>query len=297
MSPTVVFGGSGFLGRRVAARLAANGGPVRAAVRHPLRVAARGVAAVAADVREESSVAAALEGAGAVVNAVALYAERGGESFEAVHVEGAARIARCARAAGIERLVHVSGIGADPGAASAYVRARGAGEARVREAFPEAVILRPGVLFGPGDSFLCTLDELTRLAPAFPLFGSGETRLQPAFVDDVAEAVARALEDPAAAGRTLELGGPEVLSFREVVERVLRHRRRHRLLAPLPFAAWELMARGLAVLPSPPLTPDQVALMREDNVVDPALDGFAALGIHPRGIDEMLPRCLPAEEL
>jgi uncharacterized protein YbjT (DUF2867 family) len=288
----VVFGGSGFLGRRVVARLAEEGTPVRVAVRHPQRVAHPHTEAVHADVRDEASVAAAVQGARAVVNAVGLYVEQGAATFEAVHVAGAGRVARCARAGGVERLVHISGIGADPESPSAYVRARGAGEAAVREAFPAAVILRPSVLFGPGDAFLTVFDDITRLTPAFPLFGSGATRLQPVFVDDVAEAVARALEGPAAPGRTLELGGPHVWRFRDIVARVLRYRRRWRPLAPLPFAAWEMLARALTLLPSPPLTPDQVALMRDDNVVDPKRDGFAAFGIKPRGLDEMLPECL-----
>ncbi|NIR31928.1 MAG: complex I NDUFA9 subunit family protein [Gammaproteobacteria bacterium] len=288
----VVFGGTGFLGSRIVARLVEGGQTVRAAVRHPQRVGHAQAEAVHADVREESSVTAALRGAGAAVNVVGLYVEQGAATFDAVHVAGAARIARCARAAGTERLVHISGIGADPESPSAYVRARGAGEAAVREAFPEAVILRPSVLFGPGDAFLSVFDDMTRRAPAFPLFGSGQTRLQPVFVDDVAEAVARALEDPAASGRTLELGGPDVWRFRDIVEGVLRYRRRRRLLLPLPFAAWDALAAGLALLPSPPLTRDQVALMRENNVVDPERDGFAALGVRPRGLEELLPQCL-----
>ncbi len=291
----VVFGGSGFLGRRVVARLAGGAATVRVAVRHPQRFDHAQAEAVRADVRDESSVTAALQGARAAVNAVGLYVEQGAATFDAVHVAGAARVARCARAAGVERLVHISGIGADPQSPSAYVRARGAGEAAVREAFPEAVILRPSVLFGPGDAFLSVFDDITRRAPAFPLFGSGETRLQPVFVDDVAEAVARALEDPATSGRTLELGGPDVWPFREIVKRVLEYRRRRRPLVPLPFAAWEALASTLALLPSPPLTRDQVALMRHDNVVDPERDGFAALGIQPRGLDQLLRECLNGE--
>jgi len=287
-----VFGGTGFLGRRVVTRLAGRGAPVRAIARRPRPIDHPEVETARADVRDEPSVAAALQGAHAAVNAVGLYVESGGATFDAVHAEGAARVARCARAAGVERLVHISGIGADPVSRSAYVRARGVGEARVREAFPEAIILRPSVLFGPDDAFLRVLDELTRRLPAFVLFGRGETRLQPVFVDDVAEAVARALETPAASGRTLELGGPDVWRFRDIVARVLRHRRRRRLLVPLPFAAWEVLARAMALLPAAPITPDQVALMRRDNVADPECDGLAALGIEPRGLDGLLPECL-----
>jgi len=292
MTTVVVFGGTGFLGRRVVARLRAGGAVVRAAARRPDRGVPAGVEAVEADVRDERTVAAALAGARAAVNAVALYVERGEDTFEAVHVRGAETLARCAGQIGLEGLVHVSGIGADPASPSAYVRARAAGEARVRAAFPGACILRPSVLFGPGDAFLCTLDAITRLAPVVPLFGAGRTRLQPVYVEDVAKAAVRALENPAARGAVFELGGPEVLAYREAIARVLRHRRRRRLLLPVPWVLWSLLAALLAALPSPPFTRDQLALMRRDNVADPALDGFAALGVEPHALENLLPVCL-----
>lgn len=287
-----VFGGTGFLGRAVARRLQGAGVRVRVAVRQPRGDAVPDAEHVQADVRNASSVARAVAGAGGVVNAVGLYVERGEATFDAVHVHGARRVAELACRAGVERLVHISGIGADPASPSAYVRARAAGETEVRAAFPGATVLRPSVLFGPGDAFLATLDRITALAPVVPLFGAGATRLQPVHVDDVAEAVARCLEHPGAPARIFELGGASIHSYREVLERILTHRHRRRLLLPLPFAGWTMVAAGLGVLPSPPVTRDQVALMRHDNVVDETLDGFRTLGIKPRSLEACLPECL-----
>ncbi|MDX1431106.1 MAG: complex I NDUFA9 subunit family protein [Gammaproteobacteria bacterium] len=283
-----VFGGSGFLGTRIVARLRDGPYRVRVAVRHPERVATPPVEAVKADVRDEDSVAEAIAGAHAVVNAVGLYVERGAETFDAVHVRGAGAVARQAARAGAARLVHVSGIGADASSRSTYIRARGRGEIAVREGFPAAAILRPSAMFGPGDALLNVLDDITRFAPVIPLFGGGNTRLAPVLVDDVAEAVARALDQPAAPGTTYELGGPDVWAYRDLVERVLEFRGRRRMLMPVPFAMWALGSRVASVLPNPPITPDQVALMRRDNVPDPDAAGFAALGIEPRSVDEML---------
>src|SRR5215213_5986448 len=220
-----VFGGTGFLGRRVVRHLLGHGFRVRAISRHPERAPSllapdgAGAEAVGADVRDEAAVASALAGAAAGVNAVGLYAERGGrDTFRAVHVEAAARIARLARAAGAERLVHVSGIGADPASASGYIRARGEGEAAVREAFPGAILVRPSVMFGPDDRFLTTLARLLRILPVYPLFGRGRTRLQPVHVEDVAEAIARIVAGAPGAGHPCyELGGPRVYSYAELL--------------------------------------------------------------------------------
>jgi uncharacterized protein YbjT (DUF2867 family) len=228
----------------------------------------------------------------AVVNAVGLYVERGADTFEAVHVEGARRVGELAAATGVARLVHVSGIGVEGSSPSAYVRARARGEGAVREAFPGATVLRPSVLYGPGDALLSTLDAMSRLTPALPLFGRGETRLQPVHVDDVAAAVARVLEDAGSAGQVYELGGPRAWTYRALVEAVLRHRGRRRALLPVPFLTWELIARVLAPFPDPPLTRDQVALMRADNLVTPGAPGFAELGLSPRDLEEALPECL-----
>jgi uncharacterized protein YbjT (DUF2867 family) len=295
-----VFGGTGFLGRSVVAHLAAAGAEVRIAVRHPeAGIAPAGVAGaarVAADVRDAGSVARAVADADWVVNAVALYRESRGETFQAVHVEGARTVAAAAARGAAEALVHISGIGADLASESSYVRARAAGEIAVLEAFSQATILRPSVLFGPGDSFFASLAPIARLLPVFPLFGDGRTRLQPVYVADVAAAVLRALSRPEARGRIYELGGRHSYSYRELIALVMRQIGIRRPLVPLPFAVWEAQALLLSPLPSPPLTRDQIALMRKDNVADPALPGFAELGLAPAAVEEILPGYLGRAE-
>ena len=292
-----VFGGTGFLGRAVVAHLDAAGADVRIAARHPEAGGPpAGAAAVAADVRDAESVARAVADAEWVVNAVALYQESRGATFQAIHVEGARTVAAGGRRSGAETLVHISGIGADLASESSYVRARAAGEIAVLEAFPQATILRPSVLFGPGDSFFASLAPIARLLPVFPLFGKGRTRLQPVYVADVAAAVHRALSQPDARGRIYELGGPHSYSYRELIALVMRQIGVRRPLVPLPFALWEAQALLLSLLPSPPLTRDQIALMRKDNVADPDLPGFADLGLVPVAVEEILPGYLgPAE--
>jgi len=291
-----MFGGSGFLGRRVVARLVDGGAHVRIAVRHPERARfleelgdAGQVSCVAADVWDEASVAGAIGESASVINCVGHYLEKGGASFDAVHGQGALHVARQARAAGVGRLVHISGIGADAASASPYVRARAAGEWLVAEAFPGATILRPSVIFGPEDKFFNMLAGVARVAPVLALFGSGATRLQPVFVDDVAEACARVLADPATAGRTYELGGPEVLTYRQVLSLVLRWTGRRRLLVPVPFALWEVLAALAALLPTPPLTRDQITLMRDDNVVADEALSFQDLGMRAKAVADVVP--------
>lgn len=283
-----VFGGTGFLGRRVAARLSESGWRTRIAARRTERVGPP-FEAVEADIRDEAAVTRAVEGAGAVVNAVGLYVERGDETFEAVHVAGARRLARACVEGGISRLVLISGIGADPRSDSAYVRARAGGEAAVREVLPAATILRPSVLFGPGDTFFNTFARIARTSPVFPLFGDGRTRVQPVYVEDVAEAVLRALTDPAAPGRTYELGGPKAYAYRDLIELVMARVGRRRTLLPLPFPLWSALAALAGLLPNPPLTRDQIALVRRDNLADPALPGLAVLGIEPTPVEAVLP--------
>ncbi len=291
-----VFGATGFLGGAVTARLLDAGMNVRVAARHPERFRldapnAR-VAQVKTDVRDPASVAAAVEGAKAVVNAVGLYLESGAETFDAIHVQGARTVAEQAARSGVEKLVHVSGIGANTQSASKYVRARANGERVVRERFAGAAILRPSVLFGPGDAFLNTIDAITRAAPVFPLFGWGETRMQPVFVGDVADAVFRCIDGDAARGRICEIGGPRVYSYRQVVKLVLRFRRRKRLLLPVPFAIWSAQAKLLSLLPSPPLSEDQVVLMRDDNVVGEGVVTLGDLGAAGHELETLLPQCL-----
>jgi uncharacterized protein YbjT (DUF2867 family) len=293
-----VFGGSGFLGRAIVRRLAADGAEVRVAVRHPQRVtslAAPGtgtITATYADVWDEASVGPAVAGADAVVNTVGHYVERGRATFEAIHGQGAAHVARAAAAAGIGRLVHISGIGADPNSESPYVRARAVGERLVREAFPQATILRPSVMFGPEDAFFNQLAGIARLMPILPLFGAGDVKLQPVYVRDVAEAAARALAIETAKGQTYELGGPRAYSYRTLLELLLRQVGRKRWLLPVPYAAWELLATLMAPLPKRPISRDQVVLMKRDNVVGPNALGFAALGITQHSVEEILPTYL-----
>jgi uncharacterized protein YbjT (DUF2867 family) len=295
MATVVVFGGTGFLGRRIVRRLAEDGVAVRVAVRNPGQArsilgapdSAR-IAVLRADVRDRASVAAAVSGADAAVNAVSAYVEKGGVTFEAVHERGAETIARAAAVAGISRLVLVSGIGADPDSPSSYIRARGRGERLVRQAFPSVTIVRPAAMFGPGDALFSVLADLARRSPILLLIGGG-TRLQPAYVQDVAEAIARILNEPGAAGGTYELAGPIVYTLRDLAEMVLRLVERRRMLLPVPFGLAELQARLFEFLPSPPLTTGQVDLLKVDNVASGALPGFRDLGLEPRSVAEIVP--------
>lgn len=296
MTTVSVFGGSGFLGRRLVRRLAAEGATLRIAVRSPDR--ARSVLQAAdldrvtvfrADVRDQASVAAAVAGVDAVVNAVSAYVEKPGVTFESVHEQGAKTLAQEAAAAGVARLVLVSGIGADPGSRSPYIRARGRGEFVVRQAFPSATIVRPSAMFGPGDALFGTLADIVRLLPVVPLIGGGRTRLQPVYVEDVAEAIARMLADPETAGRTYELAGPGVYTLRELVELALRILGKRRFLLPVPFAVAEIQARLFELLPSPPLTTSQVDLLRMDDLASGALPGFRDLNIQPKAVEDIVP--------
>ena len=296
MATVVVFGGGGFLGRRLVDRLTAEGMTVRVAVRHPdpARIELRStgferVTVVPADVRDQASVAAAIAGADAVVNAVSAYIEKGGVTFEAVHVRGAENVAREAAAAGVARLVLVSGIGADPDSSSPYIRARGRGERVVQQVFPGATIVRPGAMFGPGDALFGTLAALARLLPALPLIGGGSTRLQPIFVEDVAEAISSILSDPGTVGRTYELAGPKVYTLHELVNMTLQLMGKRRLLVPIPFAVAEVQARLFEFLPNPPLTTGQVDLLKTDNVASGVLADVQDLGIQPKTVEEVIP--------
>ncbi len=296
MNRVTVFGGSGFLGRQIVLRLAGQGKRVTVAVRDPRRadfpelgMQREGVTALHADVRDRDSVKKAIEGADAVINAVGLYVERGGVTFRAVHVDGAQTVAREAQSAGVERHVLISGLGIDPGSPSAYIRARAEGEARVREAFETATVLRPSAIFGPGDALLRSLVRLARVSPVIPLFGRGDTRLQPVFVGDVAAAASAVLDLASSAGKVYELGGPRVYTYRALVELVSERLGLRRFLLPVPFLAWNLQTALLRLLPNPPLTRDQVILMQRDNIVGQGLPTLADLGIEPTSIETELP--------
>ncbi len=299
MTTVSVFGGTGFLGRRVVQRLTAEGTTVRVAVRHAdrARSALRAVGldrvmVFGADVRDQAAVATAVAGADAVVDAVSAYVETAGVTFEAVHERGAETLAREAAAAGVARFVLVSGIGADPESASPYIRARGRGERAVERSFPGATIVRPSAMFGPGDALFGTLAHLARLLPVLPLIGDGHTRLQPVYVEDVAEAVARILADPGTAGRTYELAGPTVYTLRELFSIALRIMGRRRLIVPVPFVVAQVQARLFELLPNPPLTTGQVDLLKADNVASGTLPGLRELNVLPKAVEDIVPTYL-----
>ncbi len=298
-----VFGGSGFVGRYAVQRLARRGWRIRAAVRRPdlaghLQPMGRlgQIHAVQANVRYPESVANAVRDATAVVNAVGILSPTGKQTFTAVHVQGARAVARAAREAGAKRFVHISAIGADPKSSSAYARTKAESEQAVLEEFPGAVILRPSIVFGPEDEFFNRFAAMARLSPFLPLIGGGKTKFQPVFVGDVARAIADAVDGAARPGTIYELGGPDIRTFKELMQFVLRTIERKRLLVPLPFFLAKMQAAILQYFPKPPLTPDQVELLRVDNVVSNAakaelrtLQGF---GIEPETIEAIVPSYL-----
>jgi NADH dehydrogenase len=299
-----VFGGSGFVGRYVVKHLAEQGARVRVAVRRPdnaLFLKPMGtvgqIVPMQANLRSEPSVAVAVAGADAVVNLVAVLYERGPQSFAALHARGAAVVARQAAAAGVKHLVQVSSLSADPTSPSAYARSKAAGEAAVREAFPAATIVRPSIVFGAEDQFFNRFAALAQLSPALPLIGGGTARYQPVYVGDVAAAIVRALEEPGAAGKTYELGGPRTYTFAELLQMMLHETGRRRLLLPLPVPLANFMAffmeLGSRLAPiAPPLTRDQIALLGLDNVVAPGALGLGDLGLVPTAVEGVLPSYL-----
>jgi uncharacterized protein YbjT (DUF2867 family) len=245
MRRITVFGGTGFVGRRILRRLSESDATVRIASRHRGRAEGDTVEQIAADARDERSVEAAVTGADGVVNAISLYVEHGRDTFHAVHVEAAARIARVARRAGTKRIVHLSGIGADVASSSPYIRNRGEGEAAVQAAFPGAVVIRPAVMFAPDDAFLTTILRLLRTLPAYPLFGDGRTRLQPVYVDDVAAAIAQVLGQAQTPYPIYELASPRVYSYEELVRTIAHTAGLRPRQVRIPFAFWDAVA-GLA---------------------------------------------------
>jgi NADH dehydrogenase len=287
----MVFGGTGFLGQHIVRNLAQNGFRVRVAVRHPqpelFKELNGTVEQVQADITDSLSVTRALEGADSVVNTVGLYVETSTSSFSAVHVSGAREVAAQSASIGA-KVVHISGIGTDLNSESRYVAARAAGEQAVREAAPDAVILRPSVLFGPNDAFLSSLLNLARYAPAIPLFGNGDKRLQPVHVADVAEAVVRVLGSMNLQGKIYELGGPRIYTYRELLQTIVEHLGKKRMFVPVPFPIWRALAAASALLPNPPLTQDQIVLVSEDNVVNTELGTFHDLGINPKSLEDTL---------
>jgi NADH dehydrogenase len=302
-SRVAVIGASGFIGRYVVKHLAARGAIVSAIVRHtegasvlqPMGDVGQ-IVPIRASLADEPRLAAALNGVEAIVNLAGVLHERGRQSFEAVHREGPARLGRLAKAAGIKHIVHVSALGATTDSPSAYARSKAAGEIALRAVFPSAVILRPSIVFGPEDDFFNRFAAMAQLVPVLPLIGGGATRFQPVYVGDVAEAVVRTLEDPAAAGGTYELGGPRSYTFRALMELLLSETKHRALLVPLPWGLASLLATGLELpakiiplLPDPPLTRDQVKLLKRDNVVEANALTLRDLGIEPTAVEAILP--------
>jgi uncharacterized protein YbjT (DUF2867 family) len=299
MAQTVtVFGGTGFLGREVTNRLRKAGVSLRIASRHPDRSRKLFgydtdlLQSIGADIHDEGSVRKAIAGSDAAVNAVSLYVEHGSVTFQSVHVEAAQRVARLARETGVQRLAHVSGIGSDPGSSSKYIKARGQGELAVRDAFPEVALIRPAVMFGEDDAFLRPIIDLMGRLPVFPMFGRGETRLQPAFVEDVAQAVMLVTQRPDAGGQTFECAGPRIYSYATLLRTIADAMHVRVRLMPMPFFAWRVLAGIAERLPRPVITSNQVELMQRDNVAAPESAGFAELGISPRSLEEVLPTIL-----
>ena len=298
-----VFGGSGFLGRHVVRALAKRGYRVRVAVRrpdlaghlHPMGAVGQ-IKPIQANLRYRWSVERALEAADIAVNLVGILAESGRQSFDTVHAVGARAVAECARAQGVVGLVHVSAIGADAGSDIGYLRSKGEGEAAVLSTFDRAVAVRPSIVFGPEDQFFNRFAAMARLSPALPLIGGGATRFQPVFAGDVGEAIARAVDGKVAPGTILELGGPEVVTFREVLERVLAATGRKRVLLPIPFGAARMLGGAAAWLPGAPLTAEQVDMLRSDNVVSEQAKAegrtLEGIGIAPTAMDIVLPTYL-----
>ena len=313
MRIVTIFGGTGFLGRHTVQRLAREDWGIRVATRRPERAGflrpcgdVGRVVPLQANARDDDSVRRAVEGACAVVNLCGILHERGRQTFAAIHVEAADRIARAAAEAGAAHLLHVSALGADAASPSAYARSKAAGEASVRAAFPTATIFRPSLVFGPEDGFFNRLAALLRLAPVLPLFfagpprlemdglfprftcAAGTTRFQPVFVGDVAEAAHRVLDARTPPGEVYELGGPSVYSYAELTALVLAETRRKALLLPVPFLAASALAQLLRFAPDPPLTPDQVTLLKIDNVVAPGARGLADLGVAATAVELVL---------
>lgn len=300
-----IFGGSGFVGRYIARRMAKAGWRVRVAVRRPneaLHVKPYGavgqVVPVACNIRDDASVRAALQGADAVVNCVGILNQVGKNRFDAVQADGAGRIARIAAEAGVARMVHISAIGADVGSDSHYQRSKAEGERQVLAAFPDAVILRPSVIFGVEDQFFNRFAGMARFSPFLPVVG-GATKFQPVYVDDVAAAAETALTGSVAAG-VYELGGPDVASFRALMEKMLAEIRRNRIIVNVPMPVAKLMggafdllqALSLGLFTNGVLTRDQVLNLGRDNVVSDGARGLADLGITPTPIDAILPSYL-----
>ena len=298
-STIAVIGGTGFIGRNIVEQLARQGARVKILARNVDRAKflkpmgdVGQISIQAGNALDDAALSSVLEGCDAVVNTIGILAEQGAQKFASLQAELPHRIGKMAKAKGIKSVVQISAIGADISSSSVYARSKAMGEASLKKFFPDAVILRPSLVFGVGDSFINRFASMAVLAPGLPVIGGGKNKVQPVFVGDVAQAVLAALQDQSAKGKTYELGGPEVMSFRQVMAYILKGIKRKRMLLPVPFAAMQLAATAMAILPNPPVTRDQLKLLKIDNVVGANASTLDDLGIEPTPIELITPSYL-----
>jgi NADH dehydrogenase len=288
-----VFGGTGFIGRYLVGALLQSGAAVRLAARHPCQVKRAAEPAIApeivqADILDDVSVGAAITGADAVVNLVGILTETARQTYRAIHIEGARRVGLAAHRLGVTRLIHISALGASPTSPAVSDRTKAEGEQAVREVFPQASIVRPSLVFGEDDHFFTRFAAIIRSSPILPLIGGGTTKFQPVFVDDMTAGLLELLKRVDTAGKTYEFGGPRVYSFKALLELLLTALNRERILLPIPFSLAEMQAGLLELLPNPPLTRDQVRLLKTDKVVSGAEPTLGDLGVQSRRLDDFL---------
>ena len=289
--PITVFGGTGFIGRHLVAVLLRSGATVRVAVRHRVKTAVDGAKApeiVQADVVDDKTVGSAITGADAVINLVGILTETPAQTYRAIHVEDARRVALAAQRHGATRLIHLSALGASPTSPTISDRTKAEGEEAVREVFPQATTVRPSLTYGENDHFFSRFAAMIRSSPVLPLIAGGATKFQPVFVDDMTSGLAELLKRPDTAGKTYGFRGPQVYSFKELLELLLTVLNRQRILLPIPFALAEMQAGLLELSPNPPLTRDQVRLLKTDKVVSGMEPTLADLGVQPRPLEEFL---------
>ncbi len=299
MQTITIFGGSGFVGRSLVQKFADRGDLIRVAVRNPLAAQylkplgeVGQITLVQASITSDKEVTKAIQGADIVINLVGILYETKSQTFEAIHVEGAKRVAKAASKHGVTTLIHMSALGANKDSKSRYASSKARGEKAVLKHFPQAIIMRPSIIFGPQDAFLNRFAEMAVLSPFLPLIGGGKTRTQPIFVQDVANCFIQASSMDDARGKTYELGGPTVYTFRELMNYILHTIHRRRLLLPLPFFVGKIIATFAQLMPNPPLTRDQVELLKSDNVVSSHALKAEDLKVRPKAMETLAPHTL-----
>ena len=293
-----VIGGTGFVGRSIVNRLLRAGYDVQVLARHardckslfPSTASAGRLLLKNADITQPKTLVGAFDDSFAVINLVGILYEKGRQRFSTIHTQCAERIAKMAKEAGVSRFIHLSALGADQAKSSRYAESKATGETAILSAFPEAVILSPSVIFGPNDNFINQFNQMASFSPALPLIGGGNTKFQPVYVEDVSEAVVKSLKHDEVKGKTLQLGGPNIYSFKEILQLILSLTQRKRLLLPLPWFAAKLVGFFGELAPVPPLTRDQVRLLKYDNLVSE--NGFAMLDITPQAMENIIPHYL-----